>query len=45
MRRKRSSAGRRILTWLALLCLLAGYILWGNSAVMVMLILFFIGIL
>ena len=35
MRRKRSSIGRRILTWLALLCVLAGYILWGNSAIMV----------
>ena len=35
MRRKRSSIGRRILTWLALLCVLAGYILWGNSAVTV----------
>ena len=35
MRRKRNSVGRRILTWLALLCILAGYILWGNSAVTV----------
>ena len=35
MRRKRNPVGRRILTWLALLCVLAGYILWGNSAVTV----------